>query len=241
MVHGFTQTHACWHPFDVHLDDNELVLIDAPGHGASPDGTLDLVDTADALAETGDRGSYLGYSMGGRMALHVALRHPGLVERLILISATAGIDDPAGRAQRRHADEALAERIEQIGVTAFVDEWLALPLFTDLSPAVAHRSIRLTNRAAGLAESLRHAGTGTMEPLWGHLGELDMPVLVVVGANDAKFAETGGRMVDTIGPNAELAVIDGAGHTVHLEAPTETAHVVSRWLEAGRARSAEGS
>jgi pimeloyl-ACP methyl ester carboxylesterase len=103
-------------------------------------------------------------------------------------------------------------------------------MFADLSPEHAHRAARETNTASGLASSLRLAGTGTQDPRWDRLPELAMPVLVVTGADDAKFTELGRRMVGLIGPNAELAVVEGAGHTVHLEQPERFLAVLLPWL-----------
>ncbi len=168
--------------------------------------------------------------MGGRFCLHAALARPDLVERLVLISATAGLDDPADRAARRASDEALADHLLTVGVPTFLDEWLTLPLFAGLPPDRAHRSAREANTAAGLASSLRLAGTGTQVPLWDRLADLTLPVLVVTGADDAKFTAVGRRVVESIGPNAELAVVEGAGHTVHLEQPDRFLGVLLPWL-----------
>jgi len=232
LVHGFTQTSACWSPVDDELaDDHELVRVDAPGHGASAGVELDLVAGGDAIATEGGRATYVGYSMGGRFCLHAALERPEQVARLVLISATAGIDDDGERAERRRSDEALADHVLDVGVPAFVDEWLRLPLFAGLDEARAHRSARLTNTAAGLASSLRRAGTGTQQPLWARLPELAMPVLVVVGADDPRFTATAERMAAAIGTNAELSVVPGAGHTVHLEQPDRFLATVTDWLD----------
>src|SRR5690606_23536537 len=117
------------------------------------------------LGDAAGPATYVGYSMGGRLALHLALARPDLVRRLVLIGATGGIDDEDDRAARRAADERLAAHLEQVGVATFVDEWLAQPLFAGLSPTAAARDERLANTAEGLASSLRLAGTGTQEPL----------------------------------------------------------------------------
>ena len=231
MVHGFTQTSSCWSPFaELVGDRRELMLVDAPGHGSSGAATSDLWSGAAALGATGGVADYLGYSMGGRLVLHLALRRPDLVSRLVLISATAGIEDPAARAERQRSDELLADRIEQIGVAEFIDEWLAGPLFAGLTTRTAHRDARLANTADGLSASLRHAGTATMEPLWDRLYQLDMPVLVVAGELDAKFVDLAARMTEAIGPNAAMVTVPGAGHTAHLEAPEVTAGRVNAWL-----------
>ncbi len=231
LVHGFTQTSACWSPIDDRLvGEHDLVLVDAPGHGASAAVELELWGAGRATAETGGAATYVGYSMGGRICLHAALARPDVVSRLVLISATGGIDDAAERAARRAADEALADRVESIGVEAFVDEWLAQPLFAGLSAEAAHRRARLANTATGLASSLRLAGTGTQEPLWDRLDELTVPVLVVAGERDPRFVALAERLVAGVGDNAELAVIPGAGHTVHLEQPGAFGDVLVSWL-----------
>ncbi|MEA3019715.1 MAG: 2-succinyl-6-hydroxy-2,4-cyclohexadiene-carboxylate synthase [Actinomycetota bacterium] len=230
LVHGFTQTHRSWDPLLPHLArDHEVIAIDAPGHGRSDGVELDLVEGGAWLAAAGGRATYVGYSMGGRLCLHAALAAPDAVRGLVLISATGGIDDDAERDARRAADDALADRVEHIGVAAFLDEWLAQPLFAGLTAETSGRAERLENTAAGLASSLRHAGAGTQAPLWDRLGELTMPVLVIAGADDAKFVALAARFVAAL-PRAELAVIDGAGHTVHLEQPDAFLAVLDRWL-----------
>jgi 2-succinyl-6-hydroxy-2,4-cyclohexadiene-1-carboxylate synthase len=168
--------------------------------------------------------------MGGRLCLHAALAAPAVVRGLVLISATAGIDDAGERTQRRTADDALADRIERIGVEAFLDEWLAQPLFARLDDAAQGRAARLENTATGLASSLRLSGTGTQAPLWERLRTLAMPVLVVAGALDAKFVTLAERLATTI-PGADLAVVADAGHTVHLEQPERFLDVLRPWLD----------
>ena len=155
--------------------------------------------------------------IGGRLCLHLALAKAELVERLVRVSASPGIEDPGQRATRRDRDEALAGRIEAEGVAAFVDWWLAQPLFATLPASAAGREERLANTAQGLAGSLRLAGAGSQEPLWDRLSELAMPVLVVAGDRDTTYVEIGRRMAARIGDNAELVLIPGAGHACHLE------------------------
>jgi 2-succinyl-6-hydroxy-2,4-cyclohexadiene-1-carboxylate synthase len=231
LVHGFTQTNRCWGPFDGLLDDRfEQCSLDAPGHGAAAHLALDLPAAAAHLAAQGGDGIYIGYSMGGRLCLRVALDHPAHTSGLVLISASPGIADAAEREARVRRDEALADRIEDIGVDAFVTEWLAQPLFANLPPANAHREERLGNTAAGLASSLRLAGTGAQAPLWDRLGELAMPVLVIAGSLDRKYVAIGQQMVAAIGANAKFAEITAAGHTAQLEAPEATAQLVNDWL-----------
>jgi 2-succinyl-6-hydroxy-2,4-cyclohexadiene-1-carboxylate synthase len=158
----------------------------------------------------------------------------------VLVSGTAGIDDADGRAARRASDEALADRVERIGVEAFLDEWLSLPLFAGLDATTDGRAARLENTAAGLASSLRLAGTGTQVPLWDRLGSLTMPVLVVAGERDEKFVALAHRLAGAI-PGADLAIVGGAGHTVHLEQPDAFLRVVLPWLDHAESASPSDS
>ena len=237
LAHGFTQSGQLWGGLADDLSvHHQLALVDLPGHGGSADIRADLVDGAALVGDAGGPASYLGYSMGARFCLHLALVRPELVHRLVLVSGTAGIDGADERAERRRADDALAERLEPLSggppgdtVAEFVDRWVTNPMFGDV-PAVANGlDERKRNTAAGLASSLRLAGTGTQAPLWDRLGELAMPVLVVTGARDAKFTALGQRMVESIGINARHVEID-ADHAPHLQRPHRVATVVHAFL-----------
>jgi 2-succinyl-6-hydroxy-2,4-cyclohexadiene-1-carboxylate synthase len=233
LVHGFTQTRSSWSTVAGELshDGYAVITVDAPGHGEAGELRVDLAGAASLLGNTGERATYIGYSMGGRLALHVAVARPDLVDRLVLVSSTAGIDDDVERASRRAEDERRAIEIEQSGVAAFLDRWLATPLFANLPPDAAQLSARLANTAAGLASSLRLAGTGAQDSLWPRLRSLSMPVLVVAGALDEKFTAIAEQMAALI-PHATLAVVADAGHVVHLEQPAEFVRVLRRWLDA---------
>lgn len=221
LVHGFTQTSRSWAAVaDVLAERNQVVLVDAPGHGRSADERpTSLAEAGNTLASAGGRGHYIGYSMGGRIALHTALARPELVTALVLVGATAGIDPHGERAARRAADDALARRLEESGVDEFLEHWLQNPLFASLPASRAGLDDRRSNTADGLAYALRTLGTGNQRPRWDELGQLAMPVLIVAGARDQKFADLGRRMADAIGDNARLELVPGAGHAVHLERP----------------------
>ena len=231
LLHGFTQNADCWGPFGRHLSPGrQLVLVDAPGHGRSGHDEAGLPAAAALVGELGGHADYLGYSMGGRIALHLALARPELVRRLVLIGATAGIDGDDERRRRRQADEALAQSLQSQPLEAFLERWLAGPLFAGLPPSGSCLPQRLSNRPDGLAASLRRCGTGNQEPLWDRLGALTMPVLVVAGQRDERFRALGERLVSCIGDNAHLAEVPGAGHAAHLERPLDTARVVLDFL-----------
>jgi 2-succinyl-6-hydroxy-2,4-cyclohexadiene-1-carboxylate synthase len=221
LVHGFTQTGRSWAAVADRLAaaGHEVVTPDAPGHGDAADVRADLWHAADHVARQGGRAIYAGYSMGGRICFHVALSHPELVTGLVLLGATAGIDDEGARAARRAEDDERAAELERDGIAPFLERWLSTPLFATLSRDAALVDDRLRNTAAGLASSLRLAGTGTQEPLWDRLPALRMPVLCLAGALDERFTDVAHRMAAAIGPNASADTIAGAGHAAHLEAP----------------------
>jgi 2-succinyl-6-hydroxy-2,4-cyclohexadiene-1-carboxylate synthase len=153
------------------------------------------------------------------------------VRRLVLISATAGIADPDERQKRRRDDAVLADSIGALGVPQFIDQWLAQPMFSRLPTSQADVSDRCRNTADGLAQSLRDSGTGSQESFWERLHELAMPVLLIVGKEDAKFCKIAHEMKGLIGDNAQLEVIAEAGHTVHLEQSQQVAQLLNRFLQ----------
>jgi 2-succinyl-6-hydroxy-2,4-cyclohexadiene-1-carboxylate synthase len=249
LLHGFTQTSVSWGPVVEALQGRfSLVLPDAPGHGGSSSVRADLWRTADLLAQAVSfRSTWVGYSMGGRTALHVALAHPDRIDRLVLISTSAGIEDAGQRAARRTADEALAARIEREGTERFLEWWLAQPLFASLPREAARVEDRLANTPAGLASSLRWAGAGAQGPLWDRLGQLadrGLPVLLLAGELDHAYRAHAERMAALIGPTANIEVVTGAGHACHLERPFEVAAAITRFClsspAAGPGPSSEG-
>lgn len=231
LVHGFTQTRRCWGDLAPELArDHEVLAVDAPGHGRSSGVRATFEAAAALIGEAGGRASYLGYSMGGRLCLELALDRPDLVDRLVLVGASPGIDDPGERERRRVGDRALADHLEAVGVAAFLQEWLAQPLFAGLSAGAAALPERLTNSVPGLSSSLRLAGTGVQPSLWPRLPELDQPVLIMSGALDEKFTAIGERMAAAIGANATHLVVPAAGHTAHLEQPDAFLTALRVWL-----------
>ena len=231
LVHGFTQTGRSWRGVAADLAaDHEVVLVDAPGHGDSANVVADLWRGAEAIVEAAGGGVYVGYSMGARFALFAALARPTAVEALALLGVNPGIEDGDERAARRRSDDKLAASIERDGVDPFLDRWLAQPLFASLPRDAADVEDRRRNTAAGLASSLRLAGTGVQEPVWDRVGTIEVPVLVVAGERDAKFRTLGERLAAAIGSNATFAVVPDAGHAAHLEQPAAFVTVVRAWL-----------
>lgn len=234
FLHGFSQTAESWKPVAEHFvrTGHQCVLVDLPGHGASAGVRADLRRTADMLASPGGTGVWVGYSLGGRAALHVALMYPHLVHALVLLGANPGIDDEDERARRRADDDRLATRLLEIGVETFLDEWTALPLFGGRPITEAERADRLRNTTEGLASSLRLAGTGAQDSLWPRLRELNMPVLALAGERDEKFAAIARQLADAA-PRGEWALVPGAAHAAHLERPDAVIDAIERFSGSG--------
>lgn len=226
-LHGFAGTGRLWDAVDP-----SYTAPDLPGHGAAGGVRPISFDACveHVLAAAPERFTLAGYSMGGRIALHVALAAPERVERLVLIATTAGIDDPEERERRRSADEVFAGEIEGVTIDAFVARWAANPLFAD-DPADAvaawHEDMR-RNEPANLAAVLRGIGTGAMTPLWDRLGELTMPATVLAGERDAKFRALAGRITSGLRGQVDEVVVAGAGHGLPREAPRAVAEAISR-------------
>ncbi len=232
LLHGFAGTGHAWAPVREQLDPARYRALtpDLRGHGRRA--RLRPISFAgcvrDVLAAAPNAPFTLaGYSLGGRVALHVALMAPERVARLVLVAATAGIEHPGEREERRRADAALADRIEPMSPDAFAREWQAQPIFEGTPPAAAELWSEDLRRSSprDLADVLRGIGAGATEPLWHRLPELAMPCDVVVGERDAKYLALGERLQRDL-PHARLHVIPGAGHGIPREAPHELATIL---------------
>ena len=208
------------------------IAVDLPGHGAStdlPPEAYTIGGTAQALLGVLDdlgveRPVIAGYSMGGRLALYLALRHPDRCSGLFLESASPGLQDEGGRAVRRAADGERATRLEGGDFDEFLRDWYRQPLFAPLArnEELLPRTIeaRRKNDPGELAKSLRGMGTGSQPSLWDELPGLRVPALAVAGALDEKFVGISHRM-ERASPRVRTVVVPGVGHSVHLESPTE--------------------
>jgi 2-succinyl-6-hydroxy-2,4-cyclohexadiene-1-carboxylate synthase len=243
LLHGFGGTRHAWDGVMAHLDGQRYrpLALDLPGHGASGvvEGPVTFAGCVERVLDAAPQRFLLGgYSLGGRIALQTALTAPDRIERLVLVSSTAGIEDPGEREQRRLADQTLAEELETTRYEEFIARWRSQPVFAGEPPWVAELALadQRRNRPGALARALRGIGTGEMEPLWDRLGELAMPVDVLAGARDQKFVAIAGRLVELI-PRARLHVLEG-GHALALECPGELAAVLAAPPRSSRTASA---
>ena len=234
FLHGFSQTHHHWHAGAHSIatavaTDPSLAFVDLPGHGLSSDDRSDIERAAASLPALAGPGTWIGYSMGGRHALLAALTGAAEVERLVLIGATPGIDDASDRALRTELDAQRADRVETIGVDAFLTEWLEAPMFASLPSDPSGLAHRRRNTALGLAHSLRTGGTGAQPAVWDRLADVGVPTLVLAGENDLKFTAIGRSMAEHL-PLATFVTIPEAGHAAHTEQPAQVATTIADWL-----------
>jgi 2-succinyl-6-hydroxy-2,4-cyclohexadiene-1-carboxylate synthase len=236
LLHGFGGTRRAWDGVVEVLDRERYrpLALDLPGHGEAADAPRPVTFAScveHVLAASPERFVLCGYSMGGRVALHVALAAPERVRRLVLVSTGAGIEDEAERAERRRSDRRLVEDLERAPYEEFIERWRTQPLFAAEPPEAGAlaRADQRRNRPEALAAVLRGLGAGEMAPLWDRLSGLPMPVVVLVGERDAKYRAVGRRMVE-VAPHAELVVAPG-GHGLPLENPRAVAEAIAaaRW------------
>ena len=232
FLHGFTQTANSWKPIAEHFvaTGHECVVIDLPGHAGSSNVRADLRRAADMIAAIGGKATYVGYSLGGRAALHVALLYPHVTQRLAVIGANPGIDSDDERARRRESDDDLIERMEAVGLQPFLTEWAALPLFGGRPMGPLELQDRLRNTVEGLSSSLRLAGTGAQGSLWPRLREFNMPVLAMAGEHDQKFTAIARQIAESV-PRGVFTAIPGAAHAAHLEHPQAVVEALGTLLE----------
>jgi 2-succinyl-6-hydroxy-2,4-cyclohexadiene-1-carboxylate synthase len=229
LLHGFGGTHRAWDGVIGRLPPERYrpLALDLPGHGEHADRAERPIFFAGCvehvLTHAPERFALCGYSLGGRVALHVALAAPERVSRLVLVSTTAGIEDADERAERGEADRRLAGELERIPFEEFIERWRRQPLFADDPPQVSALAgeDQRRNRPDALAAVLRGIGTGEMSPLWRRLHELAIPTMVLVGDRDAKFQALGERMADLM-PHATVRAVPG-GHRLPLENPSAVA------------------
>jgi 2-succinyl-6-hydroxy-2,4-cyclohexadiene-1-carboxylate synthase len=231
LLHGFSGTRHAWDGVAARLDPERYLplALDLPGHGQAsrPPSPITFESSVEAvLAASPERFALCGYSLGGRIALHVALAAPERISRLVLVSCSPGIEDDRERAERRIADIRLADELERVPFERFIDRWRSQPLFADDPPGVSAlaREDQRRNDPFALARVLRGVGTGQMRSLWARIGELSMPVDVVVGERDAKFRALGERLAGLL-PSGELSVLQG-GHALLLENPDDLAQLL---------------
>ena len=170
-------------------------------------------------AEANDAGAgrakrvLVGYSMGGRLALHALARADAPWDAAVIVSAHAGLEDADERRARLAQDAGWAAQAFGGDWQKFLEEWNAQSVLVGRLPRDADASARLVMRRREIARSFVDWSLGAQEPMWGELGRIKVPVLWIVGERDEKFHGLGQRAVSMM-PQARLAVAPSAGHRV---------------------------
>jgi 2-succinyl-6-hydroxy-2,4-cyclohexadiene-1-carboxylate synthase len=231
LLHGFSGTRRAWDGVAALLNPERYLplALDLPGHGAAADHPrpIGFEECVRAVLDAApERFALCGYSLGGRVALHVALAAPERVSRLVLIGVNPGIEDRDERHERLASDERLAQRLEAEPFEDFIEGWRTQPLFAEDPPDVGElaRTDQRRNDPLALAAAMRGLSTGAMTPLWDRLGELYMPVSLVVGERDAKFRALAERALALL-RHGSLSVLSG-GHGLPLEDPSAVASLL---------------
>jgi 2-succinyl-6-hydroxy-2,4-cyclohexadiene-1-carboxylate synthase len=242
-LHGFSQHGGSFEELTTFV--GPLLAPDLPGHGLTTAGPVSMsvgvAAVAAVIEEAGSPKTVVGYSQGGRVALHLALSRPELVDRLVLISTSPGLADRDEREARRLADDELASLIERLGVRAFLTEWLALPMFAGLRSRSSwwqelDREKRLENSAAGLAAALRGMGQGVQEYVGEAIEAIELPVLLIAGGNDVRYCDAAKRMASKV-RNGRVEIIDGAGHSLIGEVPAAVGALIRSFLRSPSGRA----
>ncbi|RKX27344.1 MAG: 2-succinyl-6-hydroxy-2,4-cyclohexadiene-1-carboxylate synthase [Candidatus Zixiibacteriota bacterium] len=246
-LHGFLGCKNDWNgitkPVDSEVDPGRTahLLVDLPGHGSS----LSLDDDSYRMEECArhivklldslhiDNCSVIGYSMGGRLALYLAVHHPEWFDRFVIESGSPGLQTKSERAERIASDERLVDSLINDDFGSFLTDWYNQPLFASVDKSSDRFQRMMEHRGEcdtrGLVRSLQRMGTGVQPSLWGDLKNVDSPILFVAGEQDAKFRLLAEEMADLC-PNGQVAIIDGAGHNTHFDRPAEFAEQAAKFL-----------
>ncbi|MGE6488073.1 2-succinyl-6-hydroxy-2,4-cyclohexadiene-1-carboxylate synthase [Paenisporosarcina sp. NPDC076898] len=240
FLHGFTGSTKTWHPIIEQLPETvRCITVDLLGHGntESPKDykryeMSEQLKDLHVLIQTLNITSFslVGYSMGGRVALAYALSYPEYVRKLVLESASPGLDIEADRLSRIAADNQLAMKLESEGLSSFIDFWQDIPLFQsqkklDEIKLQSIREDRMQQTASGLWNSLKGMGTGRQPSYWFRLNELKIPVTIITGELDEKFTIIGKQMTKQI-QNSQHLEVSEAGHAIHVENPVQFATII---------------
>ena len=240
LLHGFLGDGTDWLPLVERLATRFRVeCVDLPGHGQSLGLAADVYTWVGALNElaalTHSARGLVGYSMGGRLALTLAMTAGGpSLQALIVISAAPGLEEAAARDQRRREDEARAVALERDGLPAFVESWYRQPLFSSLhrQPELLQRlrAKRQRGSALELAKALRGLSVSQQRPLWNELPGLAVPALFVAGEDDPVYVVHARRAAD-LSPLGRSLMVPHSGHLPHLERPEVCGAAIAEFLE----------
>lgn len=239
FLHGFMGSSADWNQvIELLIREFYCIAIDLPGHGKSPisaDTNFEnLIENLDSLIESLSlkNPAVVGYSMGGRIALNWIVNFPGRFARIVLESATAGIENPQERSERIQQDLQLAKRLENEPFQDFPDEWYGLPLFGRIKYHKDYKELvkgRLKNSPGNLALALNAFSTGKQKSLWPHISKLAIPGLLICGQEDNKYVQIMTEL-NKLNNHFDITIFKNCGHSVHFENPIRFAEHLVQFL-----------
>ena len=240
FLHGFMGSLQDWDSIINRLQNNYYCLaIDLPGHGRTrnPETRYSFAEAGASLIDllkdiNFSPFSILGYSLGGRLALYIALRYPGLVSKVILESASPGLKSSRQRTIRKLQDETLAIKLVNSDFNQFLQEWYDQPLFNSLRQHRDFKKLlkeRKMSNPEELAVSLTALSTGKQPSLWDLLSENKIAILLLAGELDLKFRGIA-RQMSRQCPTCKTKIIKNAGHNIHFEDPDEFTNICIEFL-----------
>lgn len=237
LLHGFLGGPAAWDEVLAALPHHGPVWCPwLPGHGPAPPAPASWDAAVRSLATALPEGAVVaGYSLGARLALDAALRHPGRLRGTLLVGGHVGLVDAGERAERARLDAQRAAALRSGPLQAFVDDWEALPLFASQRRLPAplqsrQRAARLAHDPQALAWAFDVAGLAQMPDLRPALAAARQPLCFLTGELDARFGALAASLAQP--PWVAHRIVRRAGHNLLLEAPTEVAAALARWIQA---------
>ncbi|KAI7758074.1 hypothetical protein M8C21_033587 [Ambrosia artemisiifolia] len=257
FLHGFLGTSEDWIPIMKAMSaSSRCIAFDLPGHGGSKmhanndmgqGANLSMKVVADILHKlllilTTSKVTVVGYSMGARIALYIALRCNYMVKGAVLISGSPGLDDEVKRKVRSVKDDFLACAVISYGLDLFIETWYSGELWRSLRSHPRFNQIVASrmkhNDVQALAKALSDLSTGRQPSLWDDLKHNKSPLLLIVGDRDEKFKKIGHSMCskleegkdDSVKHLHTLVKIPDSGHAVHIENPLHVINSISEFV-----------
>lgn len=242
MLHGFLGRWSEWKSIIKKLgDDFGFIAIDLPGHGHSVNFTSGIYDfriVAEAIIDILEQNKYfpcslLGYSMGGRLALYLAVFYPQYFSHIIVESATPGLQTKHQIIKRKQWEQGIIQKLEELSVSQFIKEWYEAPMFLSLRK---HKNFiklikqREQNDRRGLINALTNLGTGVMPNLWEKCAQIAMPLFYIVGEKDLKCNRIA-KKINKKNPKSTIYTVENCGHNVHFENPDIFCDIVRNIFE----------
>ena len=243
LIHGFTGSHKSFDDISKYLQQFfKIIRIDLIGHGKSmneDESLYSFKNSIESILEIIDelriiKVNLLGYSLGGRNAMHFASKFKERVNKLILCSSSYGLESQLEKDKRIKSDQRLVNLLENNKLKEFVEYWESLPLWNSenrlsIEKKKNHRKIRLSNNPYGLALNLKHQGQGKQNNLLSELKKINTKTLILYGEKDNKYKKLSTKLEKTIRKSKTIMVPE-SGHNIILENPIYVSRAVKNFI-----------